>query len=492
VATTNSSAWSLKVDNVVVAPSKYVYGTPITDWVDYTPSWTSSGTQPNIGNGSVTGKWRRVGDSIECQVRVLAGSTTTYGTGTYLLSLPQGLSFDTSKFVDGGDDQRLGYGSIVDQGNNRWFFFVNYRSNSSNRVVFIVSPDGTSGFVTSNSVWSPTVPFTFGNGDVMAAFFSGPIQGWSSSVKMSDGYDGRDIAARYQNDSGGTVASGALTFIDFNTQRYDFTNSVVGAGNGHSTNWQNTWRYIVPVSGLYSVKTNVTLFFPASTLSSLFGAICVNGNQIIRGTRSYYTTPSATEPRGMVITGDLYLKAGDAISVGVLQDSGAARTIENGAPTTISIHRISSPQTIAMGEVVAARYSTASGQSIPINTYTTVNFNTKEYDTHNAVTTGTNWVFTAPVAGIYNVSFRLLYNFFSMSAPLEMPTALYKNNNYFCEIGRMTIPTGGNVYPSMGGSADIQLNAGDTISIRANNFTGAARNLLADSGLVWVSIHKIS
>lgn len=33
-----------------------------------------------------------------------------------------------------------------------------------------------------------------------------------------------------------------------------------------------------------------------------------------------------------------------------------------------------------------------------------VNFNVKEYDTHNAVTTGSAWKFTAPMAGKYRVT----------------------------------------------------------------------------------------
>jgi hypothetical protein len=482
IATTGNNNFSL-VCSFSLGVTKYVYGTPITDWVDYTPSWTSDGTQPNIGNGSVTGKWRRVGDSIECQVRVLAGSTTTYGTGTYLLSLPQGLSFDTSKFVDGGDDQRLGYGSIVDQGNNRWFFFVNYEFNSLNKVKFIVSPDSTSGYVASNQVWTPTIPFTFGNVDRMAAFFSGPIQGWSSSVKMSDGYDGRDIVCRaYRNTDQSVNTNANAVKVQFSHVEIDTTNSFDVSNN----------RWICPSAGYYRINANLRL--SGSNVLNNFYAVGILINNVIRS--QGLATPFAGLRQDLICNDVFYLKAGDVVEINVYgagNNSSNAYFLEGGLHRTyVSIFKVQSPQTIAMGEVVAARYSTASGQSIPINTYTTVNFNIKDYDTHNAVTTGTNWVFTAPVAGIYNVSFRLLYNFFSVSAPLDMPTALYKNNNYFCEIGRMTIPTGGNVYPSMGGSADIQLNAGDTISIRANNFTGAARNLLTDSSLVWVAIHKIS
>jgi hypothetical protein len=473
VATTNSSAWSLKVDNVVVAPSKYVYGTPITDWVDYTPSWTSSGTQPNIGNGSVTGKWRRVGDSIECQVRVLAGSTTTYGTGTYLLSLPQGLSFDTSKFVDGGDDQRLGYGSIVDQGNIRWFFFVNYRSNSSNRVVFIVSPDGTSGFVTSNSVWSPTVPFTFGNGDVMAAFFSGPIQGWSSSVKMSDGYDGREIAASYGLTALGTLFNNEGTFVDFNNRFYDTTGSVLGSGSGNSLNWQNTWRYIVPASGRYSIKVVLMLGLPGNVFADAFAQITINGQAGIAGSRNAYVTPSDGDARALVVAGDLNLKAGDAISVLVFQSSGANRQLVGFAlHNRICIHRISSPQTIAISETVAGYAIKASGQSIPSGTDTVITNWTVLSDTH-AIFNPSTGVLTVNRAGFIDLVFSVS---FEQNGSGARSCHIFKNNTEFIGLDDRAPFSSWQVSAKAIVSA-YPVKAGDTFVFRAWQNSGASLNL---------------
>jgi hypothetical protein len=487
IATTGNNNFSL-VCSFSLGVTKYVYGTPITDWVQYTPSFNSGFSVGTGGSAFNKWYWRRVGDSIQIRGGFKFGTSGfSMGSGDFQASLPSGLSFDSSKLTwqvdrigvfdthDGNQTNMREVGAVYVPGTSNTFRFIQRRV------------DNTSGAVNAN------FPFTWAADDELYCRIEAPIQGWSSSVKMSDGYDGREIAASYRNDSGGTVASGALTFIDFNTQRYDFTNSVVGAGNGHSTNWQNTWRYIVPVSGLYSVKTNVTLFFPANTLSSLFGAICVNGNQIIRGTRSYYTTPNVTEPRGMVIAGDLYLKAGDAISVGVLQDSGAARTIENGTPTTISIHRISSPQTIAMGEVVAARYRTSSGQSIPQGTNTIVNFNTKDYDTHNAVTTGSNWKFTAPVAGIYNVTSCIMYNTFSITNTGQFIIDVYKNNAVAAGLDKLVFGTyASNSYLSVCGSTNIELKAGDTIDVRVFQDTGASRSLWVDTNYVWVSIHKIS
>jgi len=54
----------------------------------YTPSWTSTGTQPAIGNGSIAGSYVQIGKIEVASASIVAGSTTTYGTGNYSLSLP--------------------------------------------------------------------------------------------------------------------------------------------------------------------------------------------------------------------------------------------------------------------------------------------------------------------------------------------------------------------------------------------------------------------
>ena len=60
----------------------------ITPWTTFTPIWTSSGTQPSLGNGTLTGRYVNLGATIIGEIRLLFGSTTTRGTGAYRFSLP--------------------------------------------------------------------------------------------------------------------------------------------------------------------------------------------------------------------------------------------------------------------------------------------------------------------------------------------------------------------------------------------------------------------
>lgn len=59
-------------------------------WTSYTPTWTVlSGTDPSIGNGTLTGRFKqRVDKSVTGTITLSAGTTTTLGSGTYLFSLP--------------------------------------------------------------------------------------------------------------------------------------------------------------------------------------------------------------------------------------------------------------------------------------------------------------------------------------------------------------------------------------------------------------------
>ncbi|MEU0991926.1 hypothetical protein [Streptomyces sp. NPDC005953] len=57
-------------------------------WTAYTPAWSSAGTAPVIGNGSITGRYMKVGRTCHVAIRHVCGSSTTYGSGGYLWSLP--------------------------------------------------------------------------------------------------------------------------------------------------------------------------------------------------------------------------------------------------------------------------------------------------------------------------------------------------------------------------------------------------------------------
>ena len=57
-------------------------------WTAYTPTWTSNGTAPALGNGTLTGAYLQIGNTVFWRMTFQAGSTTTYGTGTYFWALP--------------------------------------------------------------------------------------------------------------------------------------------------------------------------------------------------------------------------------------------------------------------------------------------------------------------------------------------------------------------------------------------------------------------
>lgn len=59
-------------------------------WTPYTVTWSAGAGSPAVGNGTLLGRYRRLGKTVDFHVILTAGSTTTYGTaGTYwLFSLP--------------------------------------------------------------------------------------------------------------------------------------------------------------------------------------------------------------------------------------------------------------------------------------------------------------------------------------------------------------------------------------------------------------------
>jgi hypothetical protein len=125
----------------------------------YTPTWTAATTNPAIGNGVLEGRYILVDDWCWVQVMLAAGSTTTYGSGTYGLSLPV-----AATALSGGTEQNL-LVTFNDLGLARYmgvaYIFTGATSFGVN------SPTTWNGG--TQRTWNQTDPFTFGNGDTMVA-----------------------------------------------------------------------------------------------------------------------------------------------------------------------------------------------------------------------------------------------------------------------------------------------------------------------------------
>jgi len=162
---------------------------------------------------------------------------------------------------------------------------------------------------------------------------------------------------------------------------------------------------------------------------------------------------------------------------------------------------VTSPSTCFIGvdnlpkEVIYAEYNTAAGQTIPAGSAgpnvgggTIVNYGTRVIDTHNAVTVGASWIFTAPIAKYYHIdcmaqtdSIEPASNYYGIN--------FYKNNAFYRSLYAIYLTANG-VNPSWQGSTGLNLNAGEYISICA--YAGSACHLYANVYDNWITISSLN
>lgn len=124
-------------------------------WTAYTPVWSSSGTQPALGNGTIVGAYRQVGKTVDVVARLLMGSTSTFGTGSYFISLPTSLPAKSASPRAVGGAYLLDSGTAAKSG--------------------IAAVDGTLTvvfFASSTSQVTSTSPHTWAVSDEIAFFFT--------------------------------------------------------------------------------------------------------------------------------------------------------------------------------------------------------------------------------------------------------------------------------------------------------------------------------
>lgn len=122
------------------------------DWTTFTPTWTSTGTTPTLGNGTLTGKYIKIGKLVIAQIYLKFGSTTSGGTGNWRFALPEA-AFETVAAITGYP----GYAYVEDSGIASYFFAV--RRGTAASDVALTRENG--------SEVSTSVPFTWGTNDFL-------------------------------------------------------------------------------------------------------------------------------------------------------------------------------------------------------------------------------------------------------------------------------------------------------------------------------------
>jgi hypothetical protein len=72
-----------------VSGSVAINGSNITSaWTAYTPDWTAASSNPAIGNGTIEGYYKVIGKTCFVRGNIAMGSTTTFGSGEWYVSMP--------------------------------------------------------------------------------------------------------------------------------------------------------------------------------------------------------------------------------------------------------------------------------------------------------------------------------------------------------------------------------------------------------------------
>lgn len=367
-ASTSASAYALKIE-ASVKPSKYVYGTPISDWATctMTGAWSS--------NTTYTCKSRRVADSKEYDVLINVTGAPTSATLT--VNLPSGDVIDTAKIAS-QTQKKVGEGVIADNGTDEYAMGVFF--NSTTTVLLRAYKKSAGNDYTDFPSVTQAVPMTFASGDSINFKFDVPIVGLSGSTQVSDSYDGKRISAKV------TTTSQAMSAATQTQFTFTSANAEINDGGIIGTN-----IITVPSYGEYEIKMKGQLQVSNASEYLIIWYNVNNGTlrilSQVPGSAAAYVTSNGSD-RAL-------LNAGDVIRF--YFQSGVATTINT---PTASISKMMGSAGVSVGEKMV--FSGIGATSSSVGSNTVVKFNTITEDSHGCWN-ATNGDCAVPYSGTYHV-----------------------------------------------------------------------------------------
>jgi hypothetical protein len=301
--------------------------------------------------------------------------------------------------------------------------------------------------------WDTTTPITWTTSDAIEIVTDLlPIVGMSSSVQMSDGYDGRLITARYYASTGASMGtlSGVFSDVTFNTKETDTAASFNGT------------TYTIPSSGYYKFSGQIYTS-GASTANGLVQTkLLVDGANNFSETITSQSSTVAACGSGYN-HGPFFFRAGQTVK---LQAASTLTTPSYGNGITqnyIQIEKLQSPQTVSMTSRMSAKYY---GSSTSLSTTTTpakITYNTKDHDDFGSYASG---IYTITEPGVYQVSGSIQY-LYTSAAGVNVSLNVFKNGSAIKEkqLNQTGITNGDATVEVFDQFAAV---SGDTIEIRGH------------------------
>lgn len=459
----------------VTPPQGFLYcdGSAVSR-AQYSKLFTTIGTSYGSGDGSTTFNLPDLRG-----VFLRGAGSQTFGSVTYsgTLGTKQNDQFQTHghNISDPGHDHTI---SLVNQGSPT----RNFTTLGTDTHVTI--PTGnTNNSITNISVTTPNSGRTGSEtypANVSVAYHICYDDG---TVEISDGYDGRIFAA-YANRASNLTINTSATDVLFDTV---INSSVISINT-------STGECTILSAGWYEFTSNIRIDSGGSAPGQMVFEYVVNGGSNIVGAptdfvanKAYYFNPTFLNE----------FKANDKIKLRITSATNASTLI--GGQNGWFIKKLSGSQTTSIGSRVSARYENSVAQSIPassVTNNTVVDFATKKWDTHNAVSgtgsgVGGSWKFTAPVAGEYQISICIRSGVGAWSSGNEWSALIFKNGTYNNQAYYMSTQNTASYSIAAIGTQSVELNAGEYISVGVYQNSGGARNTDNNPATNWIEIKRI-
>jgi hypothetical protein len=328
-----------------------------------------------------------------------------------------------------------------------------------------------------------TVQFIFRWNTTGSPTLSGSLTGSSFSISRlagpTSGDEGRVVAFRTGGNPTATVTSSLSTVVWA-------TAPAIDTGGNYST---GTGKFTVSVSGVYEIAVQAAI--SGTFAASNYGQVTIMQNSTNVGSNIQQVAGSGTGTVYPSTSTIVNAVAGDTLYIQVLSTATSPTLVASSSTNYFTVKRVSGPNAVSAQETVKARYTSTAGTSIATGGgNTSVPYPTKDYDSHAAFN-GATGVFTAPISGTFRVTVHTAYASAAWTLAVAKYAILQKNSSDDRYLW-LHYPAASSTTALAGtGSAEIYLNAGETINVHLNHGEGTSRSLDTGAGLNDIAIVRV-